>query len=198
MATELKLPHDQRWADPILEAQPDLAAFDCDGTLWSVDSGIGFLEWELERATVSPDAAAKVRAQYADYVAGSVSEAAMSGYLATMHEGIPIDALRSAAEEYVDTHVRPALLGLPPERVLATAAAVEGGIVSGRLQRVPNGPGKCAALQGVVGAVPDAAFGNSRWDVEMLAYARRAYAVHPTPELAAVASQRGCHVVYPR
>jgi phosphoserine phosphatase len=221
------------WIKPIIQAQPHLAAFDCDGTLWSVDSGIGFFKWELDRGVVAPAAAATARSQYADYLSGSVSEDAMSGYLATMHQRVPIDTVRAAAEEYVITNVRPALfddmvqlvnklrdiacavwlvsstnqwvieasaalLGLPADRVLATAAAIVDGLVTDRLERVPNGPGKRTALQAAVGAAPDAAFGNSRWDIEMLMYARQAYAVHPTSELSRTASERGWPVLYPQ
>ncbi|MGC2031027.1 MAG: haloacid dehalogenase-like hydrolase [Steroidobacteraceae bacterium] len=221
------------WVEPIIEDHPRLAAFDCDGTLWSVDSGIGFFKWELERGVVGPAAAATARSQYADYLSGSVSEDAMSGYLATMHHGLSIDTVRAAAEEYVTTNVRPtffydmirlvdqlrdiacnvwlvsstnqwvieagaALIGLSADRVLATAAAIVDGLVTDQLERVPNGLGKRIALQSAVGAAPDAAFGNSRWDVEMLTYARQAYAVHPTAELARIASECGWPVLYPQ
>jgi phosphoserine phosphatase len=221
------------WVEPIVNAHPRLAAFDCDGTLWSVDSGFGFFKWELERGVVGPAAAATARSQYADYLSGSVSEDAMSGYLATMHQGLSIDTIRAAAEEYVITNVRPtlfnemvglvdqlrdiacsvwlvsstnqwvieagaALIGISADRVLATAAATVGGLVTDRLERVANGLGKRTALQSAVGTAPDAAFGNSRWDVEMLTYARQAYAVHPTAELARIASERGWPILYPQ
>ena len=43
----------------------------------------------------------------------------------------------------------------------------------------------------------DAAFGNSRWDTEMLVMARHAFAVNPNPDLELVARQRGWTIYFP-
>ena len=37
----------------VLQLQPRLAVFDCDGTLWSGDAGFGFFDWELKRGLVA-------------------------------------------------------------------------------------------------------------------------------------------------
>ena len=43
----------------------------------------------------------------------------------------------------------------------------------------------------------DAAFGNSRWDTEMLEHAVHAFAINPNPDLEAWACQRGWTVYFP-
>jgi phosphoserine phosphatase len=62
---------------------------------------------------------------------------------------------------------------------------------------VPSGAGKPQALGEVVGKPIDAAFGNSRWDTEMLAMAKHAFAVNPNPDLDAVAHERGWRIYFP-
>src|SRR5579872_1404736 len=37
----------------VLQSKPRVAVFDCDGTLWSGDSGYGFMEWSIEQGLVS-------------------------------------------------------------------------------------------------------------------------------------------------
>jgi len=64
--------------------------------------------------------------------------------------------------------------GIPPDHILAAAVEVENDIISDRLIRVPSGIGKPQAILEVVGRPPDAAFGNSRWDAEMLRSAANA------------------------
>ena len=56
----------------VLQLQPRLAVFDCDGTLWAGDSGEGFFNWELERGLVSEEIVRWAQARYADYRAGRV------------------------------------------------------------------------------------------------------------------------------
>jgi len=52
-------------------------------------------------------------------------------------------------------------------------------------------------LREVVTQDIDAAFGNSRWDTEMLAMAKHAFAVNPNPDLEATARQRNFTVYFP-
>ena len=87
--------------------------------------------------------------------------------------------------------------GIAREKVLAAAVQIENGIISDRLTRVPSGLGKPKAILEVIGRPPDAAFGNSRWDTEMLQIARYAIAVNPNPDLEQVARQRGWTVYWP-
>ena len=87
--------------------------------------------------------------------------------------------------------------GIPQEKILAASVEIENGIITDRLIRVPSGIGKPKAILEVIGRPPDAAFGNSRWDVEMLLIARYAVAVNPNPDLEQVARQRGWTVYWP-
>jgi phosphoserine phosphatase len=87
--------------------------------------------------------------------------------------------------------------GIPKEKILAAAVEIENGLITDRLVRVPSGIGKPKAILEVVGRPPDTAFGNSRWDTEMLQIARYPVAVNPNPDLAEVARQRGWMVYWP-
>jgi phosphoserine phosphatase len=62
---------------------------------------------------------------------------------------------------------------------------------------VPNGPGKSEAIREVISGAPDCAFGNSIWDREMLAMAKRAFAINPTPDLKEIAITNGWKVYEP-
>ena len=102
----------------------------------------------------------------------------------------------SSSNEWV---IRAAMkhFGIPERRVLAAKAELDGGNVADRLIRVPSGHGKPQALREVVKKDIDAAFGNSRWDTEMLAMVKHAYAVNPNPDLANVARERGWTLYFP-
>jgi phosphoserine phosphatase len=81
--------------------------------------------------------------------------------------------------------------GIPQNRILAVEAAVENGIITGRLLRVPSGPGKPEALRSVLksspGHRPDCAFGNAIWDREMLAMSKHPFVINPNPDLEQIA-----------
>jgi len=87
--------------------------------------------------------------------------------------------------------------GIPRDHILAAAVEVENGIISDRLIRVPSGIGKPQSILEVIGRPPDAAFGNSRWDAEMLRSARYAVAVNPNPDLEQLARERQWTVYWP-
>jgi phosphoserine phosphatase len=87
--------------------------------------------------------------------------------------------------------------GIAEERILAATVEIENGVVTDRLLRVPSGSGKPAAIRDVIRKDPDAAFGNSRWDTEMLAMARHAFAVNPNPDLEKTAREKGWTVYRP-
>jgi phosphoserine phosphatase len=87
--------------------------------------------------------------------------------------------------------------GIPENRVLAAAVEIEGGRITDRLVRVPTGEGKPKAIRDVIQQDPDVAFGNSRWDAEMLAIARHAFAVNPNSELQKIAQDRRWPVYFP-
>jgi HAD superfamily phosphoserine phosphatase-like hydrolase len=87
--------------------------------------------------------------------------------------------------------------GIPESRILAAKVEVDAGKVTDRLIRVPSGHGKPEALREVVKKEIEAAFGNSRWDTEMLAMAKHAFAVNPNPDLESVARERGWRIYFP-
>jgi phosphoserine phosphatase len=90
------------------------------------------------------------------------------------------------------THV-----GIAPENILAASAEVKNGIITDKLIRLPSGPGKPKAILEVIKQVPDAAFGNSRWDADMLALARHGFAVNPNPDLEKMAHEKGWTIYWP-
>ncbi len=87
--------------------------------------------------------------------------------------------------------------GIPAGKILAACVEVENGVATDRLIRVPSGIGKPQAILEVIGRPPDAAFGNSRWDADMLRIARYAVAVNPNPDLEEIARERGWTVYRP-
>lgn len=88
-------------------------------------------------------------------------------------------------------------VGIDPAKILAAAVEIENGVVTDRLVRVPSGIGKPRAILEVIGRPPDAGFGNSKWDIEMLAISRYAIAVNPNPDLEQVARDKGWTVYWP-
>jgi len=87
--------------------------------------------------------------------------------------------------------------GIVPGRILAAAVAVEDGKVTDKVIRVPSGPGKPLAIREVIGRTPDAVFGNSIWDADMLEIARHPFVINPTAELLAIATERKWPVYQP-
>ena len=87
--------------------------------------------------------------------------------------------------------------GIPENRILAAAVRVDDGVITDQLTRVPSGPGKSDALRGVLQQPLDIAFGNSRWDADMLGMAISGIAVNPNPDLEAIARERGWRIYFP-
>lgn len=87
--------------------------------------------------------------------------------------------------------------GIPDCKVLAAAVRIDNGIITDEVIRVPSGPGKPLAIREVIQKTPDAAFGNSRWDAEMLELARNGFAVNPNPDLEKTARSKGWTVYWP-
>ena len=218
--------------DSVLRLKPELAVFDCDGTLWAGDAGEGFFAWELKRGLVPDEIVRWARPRYADYKAGNVDEDTMCAEMVTMHRGLKEADLQRAATEYFDQNfveqVFPEMrdlvhrlqksggdvwavsstnlwviqagmkhLGIPQGRILAATAEVKNGTITDRMVRVPSGEGKPKAIHEVIRKNPDAAFGNSRWDTEMLSLARHAFAVNPNSDLETTARQLRWTVYWP-
>jgi len=84
----------------VLDLNPRIACFDCDGTLWSGDAGEGFFSWELDEGLVSDEIVRWARPRYADYRAGKVPEEIMCGEMVTMHRGLRDEIVQQAADKY--------------------------------------------------------------------------------------------------
>ena len=91
----------------VAEAAPRIAVFDCDGTLWSGDSGYGFMIWSIEQGIVSRSTSDWMDNRYRAYLAGSVGEAQICGEMVQMYAGLREQELRSAAARYIAEFVRP-------------------------------------------------------------------------------------------
>jgi HAD superfamily phosphoserine phosphatase-like hydrolase len=218
--------------EAVLTLEPRVAVFDCDGTLWSGDSGEGFFRWELERNVVDPDIARWAVARYADYKAGKVDEEVMCGEMVTIHAGLQEDDLKKLAKEFFEENffaqifpemrtlvselldegcdvwavsstnewvIEAAMenFGLPKEKILAASVELDAGVITDRIIRVPSGPGKSQAIREVIGKTPDAVFGNSKWDADMMEQGRHAFAVNPNPDLEAQARKLGWTIYWP-
>jgi phosphoserine phosphatase len=222
----------EEFLDSALRLAPKIAAFDCDGTLWSGDAGETFFDWEIKKGVVAAEIGLTMRARYVEYKSGKVSEEDMCGEMVTMHNGLPEAVVMAAATEFMSSNF-PGLVfpemrklvhelqgqgceiwavsssnewviragmkqfGIEAGRILAAKVEIKDGVVTDRLVRVPSGPGKAQALNEAVAKPIDAAFGNSRWDTEMLAMSRHAFAVNPNPDLAATARQLGWGIYFP-
>jgi phosphoserine phosphatase len=93
------------FVESVLSLKPLVAAFDCDGTLWSGDAGEGFFSWELERGLVSAPIARWARARYADYKARLVDEDTMCGEMVTMHHGLQEEVVQQACDDYFNAGI---------------------------------------------------------------------------------------------
>jgi phosphoserine phosphatase len=109
----------QKFADSILALRPRVAVFDCDGTLWSGDSGSDYFYWEMERGLIAPEIARQITARNQDYKAGKVGEEDMCGEMVTIHAGIAMQTLEESAEEFfpamVEKRIFPEMLRLTRE-----------------------------------------------------------------------------------
>jgi phosphoserine phosphatase len=231
-------PATYEFLESVLRLQPRVAAFDCDGTLWSGDAGERFFDWELRDGGVVPGISDQValgrslRERYAAYKRGEVDETTMCGEMVTMHQGISelrmMDAAALFFDQFFAAQIFPEMrelvhslqengcevwavsssnewviragmkhFGILESRILAAKVEIDDGIVTNRLIRVPSGPGKPQALREVAKKEVEAAFGNARWDTEMLKMAKHPFAVNPNPDLESYARERGWRIYFP-
>jgi HAD superfamily phosphoserine phosphatase-like hydrolase len=102
----------------------------------------------------------------------------------------------SSSNEWVIREAMPHL-GISQKKILAASVKIENGTITDQLVRVPSGPGKPKAILEEIRQTPDMAFGNSRWDADMLALARNGFAVNPNPDLAELARKQGWTIYWP-
>jgi phosphoserine phosphatase len=100
----------------VLAGTPKVAVFDCDGTLWSGDSGVGFMNWSIEQGLVSRSTSDWLDARYRAYMAGKVSEREICGEMVQIYAGLREQELRAAAARFVHEFV--------PPRIFAEMAAL--------------------------------------------------------------------------
>ncbi len=98
---------DAEFLNTALALRPDVAVFDCDGTLWSGDAGYGFMVWSLEQGLVSRNASDWIDSRYRLYLTGEVSEETMCGEMVQVYAELREDEMRHAAAEYIHSFVEP-------------------------------------------------------------------------------------------
>ena len=232
MSSSVATDRAQAFIDSVLQLEPRVAVFDCDGTLWSGDAGESFFACEIQEKIIPEEIAKPMQARYAEYRAGKVPEEVMCGEMVTLHKGMIEGEVQRAATRFFDLffleRIFPTLqqlvqklqargcdvwavsstnewviragmrhFGIPRDHILAAAVAIENLRITDRLIRVPSGDGKPEAIRQVVQRTPDTAFGNSRWDTEMLAISRHPFAINPNPDLEKTAQRRGWTVYFP-
>ncbi len=89
----------------VLSPAPRVAVFDCDGTLWNGDAGLGFMTWSMEAGLLSRDASSWIDARHRLYRQGEVSEVTICGEMVQVYAGLRDDELRRAAARYFAAHV---------------------------------------------------------------------------------------------
>jgi HAD superfamily phosphoserine phosphatase-like hydrolase len=100
----------------VSSVSPNVAVFDCDGTLWSGDAGSAFMKWTIDTGLVSRDAADWIDARYRAYHRGEVSEIAICGEMVQLYQGLREDELRRAARDFfasrIERNIFPEMLEL--------------------------------------------------------------------------------------
>jgi phosphoserine phosphatase len=99
--------HAQHFLRQVLDLKPRVAVFDCDGTLWSGDSGYGFMEWSIEQGLVSRSTSDWIDNRHRAYRAGTVTELQICGEMVQIYAGLREQELRAAAAGYVSEFVLP-------------------------------------------------------------------------------------------
>jgi len=112
-----------------------------------------------------------------------------------IESGCELWAISSTNDWVVREGVRE--FGIAPDHVIAACVATADGHATNRLLRMPSGEGKAVAIHEVIGRVPDAVFGNSRWDLAMLELAKVPYVINPNPDLDAIARERNWTIYRP-
>jgi len=110
-------------------------------------------------------------------------------------QGCDVWAVSSTNEWVIRAGMRH--FGIARDHILAAAVEIDKLRITDRLIQIPSGDGKPEAIRKVVKKTPDAAFGNSRWDTEMLAISKHPFAINPNPDLEKTAKQRGWTTYFP-
>jgi len=97
----------QAFVDAVLALNPQVAALDCDGTLWFGDSGMNFMYWEIKQGLLPNHITQWLLRRYDEYLAGNVSEDDMCGEMVQVHRGIEESKIREFASRFATSHVVP-------------------------------------------------------------------------------------------
>jgi phosphoserine phosphatase len=90
----------------VFDCKPQVAVFDCDGTLWGGDAGYGFMVWSLEQGLVSRATSDWIDTRHRAYRAGKVSEEEICGEMVQIYAGLRDQELRTAAAQYFQQFIR--------------------------------------------------------------------------------------------
>jgi HAD superfamily phosphoserine phosphatase-like hydrolase len=112
-----------------------------------------------------------------------------------MQQGCDVWAISSTNDWVVNEGV--SRFGIPVERAISASVVKENGRATDRLIHMPSGEGKAKAIRQIIKQMPDAVFGNSRWDLAMLELARVPYAINPNPDLEEIARHREWTIYQP-
>ena len=110
-------PSGSAFVQSVLDLEPRLAVFDCDGTLWAGDAGEAFFYWAMEHGLMTKDVAAWAVYRYRDYKAGKVDEETMCGEMVTIHAGFAVEELERGAEAFFQEKIAQHIF--PPMQELA-------------------------------------------------------------------------------
>jgi phosphoserine phosphatase len=111
------------------------------------------------------------------------------------HSGVEIWAVSSTNDWVIEEAMK--RFDIAANRVLAARVEVVEGMVTDCLLDVPTDQGKVDSLARAAITQPDAVFGNSVHDAAMLAIARRAFPVNPTPALVERSVTEGWPIYFP-
>ncbi len=89
----------------VFSRTPRTAVFDCDGTLWSGDAGLGFMTWSMDAGVLSRDASAWMDARHRLYRHNEVSELEICGEMVQIYAGLREEELRRAAARFFAAHI---------------------------------------------------------------------------------------------
>jgi phosphoserine phosphatase len=95
----------EEFRQAVLSSAPHVAVFDCDGTLWDGDAGVGFMTWSMEAGLLSRDASSWLDARHRLYRHGEVSEVTICGEMVQVYAGLRDEELHRAAARYFGSHV---------------------------------------------------------------------------------------------
>jgi phosphoserine phosphatase len=89
----------------VLDLNPKVAVFDCDGTLWSGDAGSGFMRWSMESGLISRTDSDWLDARHRSYLRGEVDEYTICAEMLQIYKGHTENEVRQAAREYFRLHI---------------------------------------------------------------------------------------------